>query len=295
MSLSNMTIAITGSRRAHELAHIIKSFGGIPYIASTIGIEITKHSTEQGREFIMKILSDKFDYVIFMTGPGIYSLMNIAENLGMHEPLVNALNDTLIVCRSDKPRAALRHYKIRVDFIPQDENTAQGILKLLIKHDLQKKKIAILWHGSYSKELSSQLQRNGAEVFESFTYSYSDKLDTTGAHILEEMGFKYELPNEQNVIKLIKDVNEGAIDAVTFTSPPSALELFRVASKNKMEYFLQNGLNNKTIVAAIGLSTKKILEDNKVFVDVMPKVYKMGPMISALSEFVTNYRHNTKS
>jgi len=295
MSLSNLTIAVTGSRRAYELAHIIKSFGGKPYIASTIGIEITKDSTEQGKEFILKILRDKFDYAVFMTGPGVYSLMNIAESLGLQAPLVSALNSTLIVCRSDKPRAALNHFRIKVHFVPQDENTTEGILRLLLKHDLQNKKIAILWHGSYSRELSEQLQRNSAKVFESFTYTYAQRLNTAGAHILEKMGFKYEFPNEQNVIKLIEDVNKGTIDAITFTSPPSAQELFRIAYKNNLEYFLQNSLNTKTIVAVIGPSTRKILEENKVFVDVMPKVYKMGPMIRALSDFVTNYQHKSKS
>jgi uroporphyrinogen-III synthase len=81
-------------------------------------------------------------------------------------------------------------------------------------------------------------------------------------------------------------VSNGIIDAVTFTSPPSAKELFKVASKNNLDHLLRNGLNNKTIVVAIGPSTRKILEENKVLVDVMPTLYKMGPMISALSEFI---------
>ena len=89
-----MTVAVTGSRRAYELAHIIKSFGGKPYIAPTIGIEMTQDLTEQGKEFILKILEDKFDYVVFMTGPGVYSLMDIAESLGKKEHLVSALNST---------------------------------------------------------------------------------------------------------------------------------------------------------------------------------------------------------
>jgi uroporphyrinogen-III synthase len=286
MSLSGMTIAVTGSRRAYELSHIIRSFGGKPYIASTIGIEITEHSNEQGKEFILKILKDEFDYVVFMTGPGVYSIMNIAERIGIQKQIINTLNKTLIVCRSEKPAAALRHFRVKVHFIPPDENTAEGILKLLLERDLQNKKIAVLWHGSYSGKLSDQLQRNGAKVFESFTYRYSEKLDATGADILEKMGFKYEIPIEQNVIKLIEDVTKGTIDAVTFTSPPSAQELFRVASKNNLDHMLRNGLNNKTIVVAIGPSTKKILEENKVLVDVMPTSYKMGPMIRALSEFI---------
>jgi uroporphyrinogen-III synthase len=295
MSLSNLTIAVTASRRAYELAHIIKSFGGKPYIASTIGIEITDHSTEQGKGFIMKVLRDKFDYVVFMTGPGVYSLMNITERLGIQEQLVNTLNDSLVVCRSEKPRTALRHFKIKVDFVPHDENTAEGILKLLLERDLQDKKIAVLWHGSYSRELSDQLQRNGAMVYESSTYTYSEKLDTAGANILEEMGFKYEFPNEQNIIKLIEEVNKGAIGAVTFTSPPSVQELFRIASNNNLEYSLQNGLNKETIVVVIGPSTRRIMEENKVSVDVMPEVYKMGPMIRALSDFVINCQYKAKS
>lgn len=295
MSLSNLTVAVTGSRRAYELAHIIKSFEGKPYIASTIGIEITHDLTEQGKEFILKILGDKFDYVVFMTGPGVYSLMSIAEFLGKKERLVSALNSTFIVCRSDKPKTALNHFGVKVDSIPQDENTAQGILKLLLKHDLQNKKIAILWHGSYSRELSDQLKRNGATIFESFTYNYAERLDKIGANVLEKMGFKYESPNEQRVIKLIKDLNKGAIDAITFTSPPSAQELFNIASNNNLKHLLQNSLNTKAIVAVISPSTRKVLEENKVSVDVMPRVYKMGPMIKALSDFVTNYQHKLNS
>jgi hypothetical protein len=64
MSLSNLTVAVTGSRRANELAHIMGSFGSRPYIAPTIGIDITEPSAEQGKQFIMKILREKPDYVV---------------------------------------------------------------------------------------------------------------------------------------------------------------------------------------------------------------------------------------
>ncbi|MPZ06498.1 MAG: hypothetical protein GEU26_08785 [Nitrososphaeraceae archaeon] len=181
MSLSNLTIAVTGSRRANELAHIIKSFGGRPYIAPTIGIEITEPSAEQGKQFIMKILREKPDYVVFMTGIGVYSLMDIARESGIQKLLTNALHDTSIVCRSDKPKIALSHFKLKAHLIPRDENTAKGILRLLQKYELRDKKIAIFWHGSYSRVLSDELQKNGANVFESFTYTYSNKLDSAGA------------------------------------------------------------------------------------------------------------------
>lgn len=289
MSLSDLTIAVTGSRRAHELAHIIRSFGGRPYIAPTIGIEITQPSGERGKQFIMKILREKPDYVVFMTGPGVYSLMDIAKESGIEDLLTNALHDTSIVCRSDKSNTALSHFKLRAQLIPRDENTAKGILRLLQKYDLRDKKIAIFWHGSYSRVLSDELQKNGADVFESFTYTYSNKLDSAGARILERMGFKYEPPNELMVVKLIEEINKGTIDAITFTSPPSAQELFRIAINHSLEMSLVRSLNAKVIVTVIGPSTRKVLEENNVFVDVMPNIYKMGAMIGALNDFVKGH------
>lgn len=39
MPLDGLTVAITSSRRAGELARIVENLGGKPYIAPTIGIE----------------------------------------------------------------------------------------------------------------------------------------------------------------------------------------------------------------------------------------------------------------
>ena len=90
------------------------------------------------------------------------------------------------------------------------------------------------------------------------------------------------------VVKLIEEICKGTIDVITFTSPPSAQEFFRIATKHKLETSLKWSLNVKVIVTVIGPSTRKILEENEVFVDVMPDVYKMGPMIKALSDFIKN-------
>lgn len=293
MSLSNLTIAVTGSRRAHELAHIIRTFGGRPYIAPTIGIEISEVTAESAKQFIMKILKERPDYVVFMTGPGVYSLMSIAIELGKQEPLIDALHNTLMVCRSDKPKTALSHFGLKANLIPEKENTAIGILRLLQKYDLQDKKIAILWHGSYSRELGEKLQKNGAKILESSTYTYSNKLNSAGALTLKKMGFRYEAPIELIVVKLIEEINAGAIDVITFTSPPSVRELFRIAIKHNIETSLKESLNSKTVVVVIGPSTRKALEENNILVDVMPEIYKMGPMINSLNDFLKFRRSKT--
>jgi len=280
-----LTVAITGSRRASELAHLITSFGGRPYLAPTVGIEARQDISKEAEFFINKILEERVDYVVFMTGPGVYALMSTAKNLGIEKKFAEALQQTTVVARSLKPKIALAKHGIKTDIIPK-ENTAEGIAKLLKRFNMAGRNVAILWHGSYSPLLKDEIHAVGAQVFESSTYRYSFELKESGARILEMMGFKYIPPDEAKVVKLIEDIGKGLIDAITFTSPPSVRDLFKIAEDYNLREPLQYYLNNEVIVVAVGPSTMKTLEENYVHVDVMPNVYKMGPMIKSLSDYI---------
>jgi uroporphyrinogen-III synthase len=286
LSLKGLTVAITASRRALELARLITNFGGIPYISPTVGIESNMEKSKEAEEFIMKIIEDKLDYVIFMTGPGVYSLMSVAKKLQIESNVVEALKQTIIVARSLKPKIALAKYGIKTDIVP-DENTADGIAKILKSSGIQGKKIGVLWHGSYFPVFRNEMSAAGAKIVECSTYTYSFDLKESGAKILEEMGFKYIYPDQDKAIKLIDSINKGDIHIITFTSPPSARELFKIAESIRMKEPLQLSLNNNVIVVAIGPSTKKALEEYTIQVDVMPQIYKMGPMVKALTNYLS--------
>lgn len=93
-----MTIAITASRIASELAHIIESFGGRPYLAPTIGIEADlKKPKEDVLKFLDNVTAGEVDYAVFMTAPGIFSLFSIAKRLGFEEKLIHSLSIALLV------------------------------------------------------------------------------------------------------------------------------------------------------------------------------------------------------
>lgn len=293
MSLQGLTVAITGSRRALELAHVITSFGGRPYIAPTIGIEPRQDLSNEIERFINLIIQRDIDYVIFMTGPGVYSLMSAARTLGLEQDLIHSLEKVIVVARSMKPNNALSKHGVKTDIMP-DENTAEGIAKLLRDHNLTGKKIGVLWHGSYSTYLIEHLEKAGAQVFGSSTYTYSPHLKESGEKILKAMGFNYISPDEAKVIKLVEDINNGLIDAITFTSPPSARDLFNVAKSRNLREPLISSLNSHVIVAAVGPSTKKTLEENYVHVDVMPAVYKMGAMVKSLSDYLSQSQAASK-
>jgi uroporphyrinogen-III synthase len=280
-----LTVAITGSRRASELAHLITSFGGRPYLAPTVGIEARQDISKEAKFFINKILEDRVDYVVFMTGPGVYTLMSTAKDLGIEKKFAEALQQTTVIARSSKPKIALAKHGIKTDIIPE-ENTTEGIAKLLKSFSMAGRNVAILWHGSYSPLLKNEIHAVGGEVFESSTYRYSFELKESGARILEMMGFKYIPPDQAKVVKLIEDISKGLIDAITFTSPPSARDLFKIAEAYSLRESLQYYLNNDVIVVAVGPSTMKTIEENYVHVDVMPNIYKMGPMIKSLSDYL---------
>jgi len=285
MSLSGLIVGVTGSRRASELARIIRAFGGIPYVAPTIGIEVNQRINEEAGYFAHKILKEKVDYAVFMTGPGVYSLMSAARNLGIEQDLIQILQEVTVVARSLKPKEALAMHGIKTKIVPED-NTSKGIAQLLRHRGLAGKRVFILWHGSYSSELKTELEAEGADVFESLTYMYSTGLNKDGADILKTMGYEYIPPEETKVLKLIEDISIAYLDAITFTSPPAARELFKIASQHGLNESLRTSLNRSVIVVAIGPSTQKALEENDVRVDVMPTMYKMGSMIKSLSDYL---------
>jgi len=283
--LKGLTIAITGSRRASELAHLITSLGGRPYLAPTIGIEVKQDVSKEVESFIGRVVDGDVEYAVFMTGPGVYSLFSTAKSLGLERKMIDLLNRLTIVARSSKPKAALADHDVKTDIIPE-ENTTEGLTNVLKRIMLRGKKVAVLWHGSYSPLLKTELQTVGAQVFEYSTYSYSLELARSGAQILGAMGFGYIAPDNKKVVKLIKDLGNSLIDVITFTSPPSVRNLFLIAENQEMTGSLKASLNDRTVVVAVGPPTSGALEENGIHVDVMPEIYKMGPMVKALGDYL---------
>jgi uroporphyrinogen-III synthase len=250
-----------------------------------VGIEPREEASKEAESFLHAILNEKADFAVFMTGPGVYSLVTAARELGIEKSLIDALNRMTIVARSPKPKVALVTHGVRVDIVPE-ENTAEGVAKVLKTIPLTDKKIVVLWHGSYSNLLRSELESAGARVYEYSTYSYSLQLGEKGSKLLEEMGYDYVPPDVRKVFRLIEDMSKGVIDVITFTSPPSARNLFKIAEDNRLRESLLRSLSKGIIVVAVGPPTRKALEENGVTVNVTPSLYKMGSMVKALADYL---------
>lgn len=117
-SLEGLTVAVTGSRRASELAHIVVSMGGKAYVVPTVGIEnYLQSSVAEG--LLRNVVDGKVDYCVFMTGPGTFGVMALAEKLDLKDKFVRALNQMKIVARSPKPKVALEKHGVKVDIMTE--------------------------------------------------------------------------------------------------------------------------------------------------------------------------------
>jgi uroporphyrinogen-III synthase len=294
LSLSNLNIAVTASRRAGELAQVIKSLGGRPYIAPTTGIMREESTVLNVSRFIEFAKESTPDFVVFMTGPSVYSLIDLCSELGEKELLFDILRNTVLVARSPKTQMSLFNFGLRPILLPNLDYTSTGVLQLFKSMGVTAKKIAIIWHGTSSRHLVEGLERLRNNIIEVFVYKYSDTSDLNETRILERMGFKSFLTDETQLTKLVKDINLGNIDAITFSSPPSVRGLVNFAMKQKLWDTLQTSLNSITIVVAVGPSTAGELHNYGVTVDVIPHVFKMKPMIDALASYVQNNPINKK-
>ena len=285
MSLHGIVVAITSSRRAFELASIVRNFGGIPYVAPTIGIRNNISLTSECNRFIDTIGHEKMHYFICMTGVAVFNLFRKINDSHQLDKVIELLNDTVVIARSNKPAAELKKFGISTDYVP-DINTIEGVFGLIRKFDLKKKNIGILWHGDFSVSFKGKLESLGAKVFEYSTYSYSTSLEENNPGILKEMGYDYVAPTEEKIRKLIEDIIGGTIDAITFTSPPAVKELFEFAIRNKNMNLLKDRLNNNVLVVSVGPSTSKMIENFQIKTDVMPSTYRMGAMVKELADFI---------
>ncbi len=293
--LEGLTVVITGSRRAVEQSALVSKLGGTPYTVPTVGIGLSADDSEV--EPFLKTLTANggVDYAVFMTGPGVRAMVDAAERMGLE--VTDSLNSprTTVIARSGKVRIELAKLGIKVDASPPGgkEATTDGVVRLLREKGLRGKKVAILWHGSRNGSVRGELEASGAlDVFECSTYHYSTTLEAGGARVLGEMGFRYKPPEEEAVLKLIRELlneKERRLDAITFTSPPAVANLFEIAAKNGLEESLADALRKQDgiAIAAVGPSTRRELEaEHWIKVHVVPEVPGMGAMLNALADYL---------
>jgi len=264
---SGLRVLSFESRRAQEIAQLIRNNGGQPIVAPSTREVPTPN--EEERKLIYGILNNEFDAIIFMTGVGSRTLVQAAEAVCSREELFAALARTRVVVRGPKPAAAMREFNVPVTLAVPEPNTWREIVKSLDENvekvPLQGRRIAIQEHGEPSPELYSALRERGAEVVPVRVY-------------------RWELPEDMGPLKdAIRTLAENKVDVVMFTSSVQFVHAARIAAEMGMADQLTKALN-RTVVASIGPIASATLKENGVEVDMEPSHPKMGFLVKEAAE-----------
>lgn len=266
MPFDGLRVVSFESRRAAEIAELIRRQGGEPFVAPSMR-EAPIENNAEAFEFAERLFGGGFDLVIFLTGAGARALNKVLASRYPEERFAEALRKIAVAARGPKPMAVLREMKVPVAVTAPEPNTWRELMAALdSRPELRNlRRIAVQEYGKSNVELLDALRARGAEV--------------TPVRV-----YQWDLPADLGPLReAVRRIGEGNADVVLFTTSIQIPHLFRIAAEQKIEDALRNGLRRMAI-ASIGPSTTEALEDFGLEPDLTPTHPKMGFLVKETAE-----------
>ncbi len=264
-SLEGLRIVSFESRRAQEMAELIRNYGGDPFIAPSLR-EIPLGENNAAIDFIGQLEAGKFDFLILLTGVGTRTLVAAVASRYSRERVAAALQRVTLVARGPKPVAALKELGLTPDISVPEPNTWRDILSELDSQaDIKGKRVAVQEYGITNQELIAGLEARGAKVVRVPVY-------------------RWALPEDIGPLRsAIQKILAGQVDIALFTNATQVDHVFRVASDEKSDQFLRQAFA-RVLIASIGPICSEALEHFGLNADLEPEHPKMGHLISVVAQ-----------
>ena len=256
------------SRRAKEIAQLIRSNGGLPTVAPSTR-EVPERPGDDELRMIQEIVAGGYDVVVFMTGVGAKALLDVGRTIYPAGEFEAALVRTKIIVRGPKPAAVLREFKVPFALTAPEPNTWREIVQVLDQNpdslSMQGCRIAVQEHGEPSPELYEALRTRGAEVVPVRVY-------------------RWELPEDLGPLQeAVRRVCSGDVDVVLFTSSVQLTHAMRIAEDLQLAGQFKAGLS-RAVVASIGPVASAALRTAGIAVDLEPSHPRMGFLVKEAAE-----------
>lgn len=269
LTVYNLSVSFAGkqvlcleSRRAAEIAELIRKQGGESFVAPSMR-EIPVEEDPGLIAFAERLLAGEFDMMILLTGVGTRQLNRWITGRYPPQAFADALRRLTVVSRGPKPTAALRELGVTPALIAGEPNTWHEVLA--VTEGRRERRIAIQEYGRPSLELVSGLRARGAEV--------------TTVRI-----YQWDLPEDAEPLReAARKLAEGEFDVVLFTTGVQIAHLARVARELDIETEVLSGLR-RAFVASIGPTTTEALEEYGVQPDFEPSHPKMGFLVKEAAD-----------
>jgi uroporphyrinogen-III synthase len=263
-NLHGLRVVSFESRRAKEMAELIRRYGGEPIVAPAMR-EVPLNENRAAIEFLSEIEAGKVDMLILMTGVGARTLNQVLLTQNPQEKIVAALRKTQLVARGPKPVAALKELGLEPAITVPEPNTWREVLAALdAKTTIRGKQIAVQEYGIPNAELVSGLEQRGASVKTIAIYRWA---------LPEDLA---PLRNAMQKILL------GDADVALFTNGAQVVHLFQVAAYDKADEKLRLACKN-LVMGSVGPICTQVLQEFGLKPDIEPEHPKMGSLIAEVA------------
>jgi uroporphyrinogen-III synthase len=262
MSFDGLRVVSFESRRAVEIAELIRRQAGDPFVAPSMR-EAPIENNLEAFQFAERLFRGEFDMMIFLTGVGARALDKVLASRFEPGAFADALRKITIVARGPKPLAALREMRVPVTITAPEPNTWRELIAAIAQRT--ERRIAVQEYGKSNAELLAALRERGAEVTPVRVYQWDLPEDT--------------LPLREAIRRIV----EAQADVAIFTTSIQITHLFRVAAEERLDDKLHAALE-RLAIASIGPTTTEALEEFGLHPDIVPTHPKMGFLIKETAE-----------
>src|SRR3989338_7487510 len=263
-SLKGLRIVSFESRRAAEMAELIRNYGGEPIIAPSMR-EVPLGENRDAIDFIGQLEAGSIDFLILLTGVGTRTLVAAVASEYPRERVTAALQRITLVARGPKPVAALRELGLKPDISVPEPNTWRDILSELdSKTEIKGRRVAVQEYGIPNAELTAGLEARGAKVSRVPVY-------------------RWALPEDTGPLRsAIGRIVENRGDIALFTNATQGFHLFQVARDERLDGSLREAFS-RVLIASVGPICNEALEHVGLRADLEPEHPKMGHLIAAVA------------
>src|SRR5580700_1882071 len=248
MPFDGLRVLSFESRRAAEMAELIRRQGGDPFVAPSMR-EVPIENNPEAFQFAERLFRGEFDLMIFLTGVGTRALHKVLASRYPEEQFPEALRKIAVAARGPKPLAALRELKVPVAVTAPEPNTWRELLAAL--EDRVERRIAVQEYGKPNVELLEGLRARGADV--------------TPVRV-----YQWDLPEDVAPLReAVHRIAQGHADVALFTTSIQIPHLFRIATEEGLLEPMQQALH-RMVIASIGPTTTETLEEFGLQPDTTP-------------------------
>jgi uroporphyrinogen-III synthase len=245
------------SRRATEMAELIRINGGDPFVAPAL-VEVPLANNGEAFSFAEALYSGRFDMLIFLTGVGARLLDRALATRYPEDQFRQALRNITVVARGPKPMAVMREWGVSEVIMVPEPNTWREILSAI--KDRPEKSVAVQEYGKHNPELVEGLKAQGRAVTLVPVYQWQFPENTK--------------PLEEALDRLIA----GDVDVALFTTSVQVDHLFEMAERRERRAEVLDALR-RIYLASIGPTCSEALREYGLKPAMEPSHPKMGLLV----------------